>query len=141
MRTGPARSTTNPAQNGAGRTGCRVARVAGQRPREQQVSAADDTRRVGRMNKHTRNPQLDDTGHHPMYRDLESRRAYPRVNLPMPVQVGLPGGKVAVAHIYNLSPDGIQAGDRPGREVQRRRCGGWLHVPHAGGSRRRRQLL
>lgn len=51
---------------------------------------------------------LDETGRHPLYRVHESRRGYPRVKLRMPVQVGLPGGRVVVARIYNMSPDGIQ---------------------------------
>lgn len=51
---------------------------------------------------------LDETGQHPLYRVHESRRGYPRVRLRMPVQVGLAGGRVVVARIYNLSPDGIQ---------------------------------
>jgi hypothetical protein len=51
---------------------------------------------------------LDETGHHPLYSGLEQRRALPRVKLRIPIQVGLPGGEVACARIYNLSPDGIQ---------------------------------
>jgi len=51
---------------------------------------------------------LDETGSHPMYIRHEQRRAYPRVRLRIPVQVGLPGGQVACARIYNLSPDGLQ---------------------------------
>ena len=52
--------------------------------------------------------KLDETGHHPLYSGLEQRRAFPRIKLRIPVQVGLPGGQVACARIYNLSPDGIQ---------------------------------
>ena len=51
---------------------------------------------------------LSDTGHHPLYRGYESRRAYPRVKLRLPVQIGLPGGQVVCARIYNISPDGMQ---------------------------------
>ena len=54
------------------------------------------------------NRQLDETGTHPLYNRLEQRRAFPRVRLRIPVQVGLAGGQVACARIYNLSPDGIQ---------------------------------
>ncbi len=51
---------------------------------------------------------LEDTGRHPLYRSFESRRAYPRVRLRMPVRIGLKGGRVVCANIYNMSPDGIQ---------------------------------
>ena len=51
---------------------------------------------------------LDETGSHPLYGDLERRRAFPRVRLRVPVQVGLADGRVVRARIYNLSPDGIQ---------------------------------
>jgi hypothetical protein len=51
---------------------------------------------------------LDDTGRHPLYQVHESRRGYPRVKLRMPVQIGLAGGRVVIARIYNMSPDGVQ---------------------------------
>ncbi len=51
---------------------------------------------------------MGDTGQHPLYRSHESRRAYPRVRLRMPVRIGLSGGRVVCADIYNMSPDGIQ---------------------------------
>ena len=57
---------------------------------------------------------LADTGRHPLYRNFESKRAYPRVKLSMPVQIGLPGGRVVCARIYNLSPDGLQVRCDPG---------------------------
>ena len=61
------------------------------------------------MNSEAHSEQaLDETGHHPLYSGLEQRRAFPRIKLRIPVQVGLPGGQVACARIYNLSPDGIQ---------------------------------
>ena len=60
------------------------------------------------MAKSQDNQQLDETGSHPLYSKLERRRAFPRVRLRIPVQIGLPGGQVACARIYNLSPDGIQ---------------------------------
>jgi hypothetical protein len=60
------------------------------------------------MVKSQGNQQLDETGSHPLYSKLEQRRAFPRVRLRIPVQIGLPGGQVACARIYNLSPDGIQ---------------------------------
>ena len=51
---------------------------------------------------------LEDTGRHPLYKRFEARRSYPRVKLHMPVQIGLPGGRIACARVYNLSPDGLQ---------------------------------
>lgn len=51
---------------------------------------------------------LAKTGTHPLYADLESRRAFPRIRLRIPLQIALPNGKIVCAQIYNLSPDGIQ---------------------------------
>jgi len=59
------------------------------------------------VNGHHKQP-LDETGSHPLYARFEQRRAFPRVRLRIPIQVGLPGGEIACARIYNLSPDGIQ---------------------------------
>jgi len=56
---------------------------------------------------------LADTGRHPLYRGFQAQRAYPRVKLSMPVQIGLPGGRVVCARIYNLSPDGLQVRCEP----------------------------
>jgi len=60
------------------------------------------------MSDAQREQTLDETGQHPLYGGLEQRRAFPRIKLRIPVQIGLPGGQVACARIYNLSPDGIQ---------------------------------
>jgi hypothetical protein len=57
---------------------------------------------------------LAQTGKHPLYQQLESRRAYPRLQLRLPVQIGLTGGQVVCARIYNLSPDGMQIRCDPG---------------------------
>lgn len=53
-------------------------------------------------------PKSDQTGQHPLYRRMENKRGHPRVRLRMPVQIGLRGGQVVCARIYNMSPDGIQ---------------------------------
>ncbi|MFT5173168.1 MAG: hypothetical protein ACI8W7_001339 [Gammaproteobacteria bacterium] len=60
------------------------------------------------MVNNQRDQPLEQSGTHPLYAGLEQRRAFPRVRLSIPVQVGLRGGEVACAKIYNLSPDGIQ---------------------------------
>lgn len=60
------------------------------------------------MQGEERDEQLAQTGKHPRYREMESRRAYPRMLLSQPVQIGLSGGRVACARIYNLSPEGMQ---------------------------------
>ncbi len=44
----------------------------------------------------------------PEHHEFECRRAFPRVKLQMPVQIGLPGGEVVCARIYNITPDGLQ---------------------------------
>lgn len=59
------------------------------------------------VNKQRDRP-LEQSGTHPLYAGVEQRRAFPRVRLSIPVRVGLRGGEVACARIYNLSPDGIQ---------------------------------
>lgn len=60
------------------------------------------------MNDEAGSQGLEQTGQHPLYQIHEARRGYPRVKLRMPVQVGLAGGRVVIARIYNMSPDGIQ---------------------------------
>jgi hypothetical protein len=60
------------------------------------------------MKGETAGDPLDDTGHHPLYQKFECRRAHPRVKLRLPVQIGLSGGSVVCARIYNISPDGVQ---------------------------------
>jgi len=60
-----------------------------------------------------RDSDADHTGRHPLYRKLEDKRGYPRVKLRMPVQIGLRGGQVVCARIYNMSPDGVQVRCEP----------------------------
>jgi len=60
------------------------------------------------MSEEREREDLAETGRHPLYRGLQARRGYPRVKLSMPVQIGLPGGRVVCARVYNLSPDGLQ---------------------------------
>ena len=54
------------------------------------------------------------TGHHPLHATLEQGRSVPPVRLSIPVQVGLSGGNIACARIYNLSSEGIQIRCDPG---------------------------
>ena len=60
------------------------------------------------MGGERRDSDLEHTGQRSLHRKPEDQRGSPRVKLHMPVQIGLRGGQVVCARIYNMSPDGVQ---------------------------------